>query len=114
MNSLIPMKISGTPQSFLNFGQPPNADNECGDERAVRRRVLLHQALQGFRHPMDGMGWQYLKSIRQLLVGNEDSALRDAFEKCTHPCMRWHPTSYPKVLQSPRQRSRSSLLASCI
>jgi hypothetical protein len=37
------------------------------------------------------MGWQYLKSIRQLLVGNEDSALRNAFEKCTHPCMRWHP-----------------------
>jgi hypothetical protein len=23
------------------------------------------------------MGWQYLKSVRQLLVGNEDSALRD-------------------------------------
>src|SRR5262249_7631357 len=67
------------------------ADGERGEERAVRRRVLLHQALQGFRHPMDGMGWQYLKSIRQLLVGNEDSALRNAFEKCTHPCMRWHP-----------------------
>jgi hypothetical protein len=40
---------------------------------------------------MDGMGWQYLKSVRQLLVGNEDSALRDAFEKCTRFCMRRHP-----------------------
>jgi hypothetical protein len=67
------------------------ADDERGDERAVRRRVLLRQALQGFRHPMDGMGWQYLKSVRQLLVGNDDSSLRDAFEKCTHPCMRRHP-----------------------
>src|ERR1700731_5020009 len=66
------------------------ADGQRGDERAVRRRVLLHQALQGFRHPMDGMGWQYLKSVRQLLVGKEDSALRDAFEKCTRPCMRRH------------------------
>ncbi|PNE09991.1 MAG: hypothetical protein CR217_16820, partial [Beijerinckiaceae bacterium] len=48
------------------------------------------QVLQGFRHPMDGMGWQYLKSVRQLSVGNEDSALRDAFEKCTRACNR-HP-----------------------
>ena len=63
------------------------ADGERGDERAVRRRVLLHQAPQGFRHPMDGMRWQYLKSVRQLLVGNEDLAFRDAFEKCTRPCM---------------------------
>src|ERR1700732_4958132 len=67
------------------------ADGERGDEWAVRRRVLLHQALQGFRHPMDGMGWQYLKSVCQLLVDNEDSALRDAFEKCTRACMRRHP-----------------------
>src|ERR1700732_4052489 len=67
------------------------ADGQRGDERAVRRRVLLHQALQGFHHPMDGMGWQYLKSVRQLLVGNEDSALRDSFEKCTRACMRRHP-----------------------
>ena len=67
------------------------ADGERGDERAVRRRVLLHQVLQGFRHSMDGMGWQYLKSVRQLLVGNEDLALRDAFEKCTRFCMRRHP-----------------------
>ena len=36
------------------------------------------------------MGWQYLKSVRQLLVGNKDSALRDAFEKCTRSCMRRH------------------------
>jgi hypothetical protein len=62
------------------------ANRNCCDEWAVRRRILLHQALQGLRHPMDGMGWQYLKSVRQLLVGNKDSALRDAFEKCTRPC----------------------------
>src|SRR6202022_3556077 len=51
-------------------------DGERRNERAVCSRVLLHQALQGFRHPMDGMGWQDLKSLRQLLVGNGDSALR--------------------------------------
>ena len=50
-----------------------------------RRRVLLHQALQGFRNLMDGMGWQDLKSLRQLLVGNGDLALRDVLEECTHP-----------------------------
>src|SRR5271165_5440759 len=48
------------------------ADGERRDERAVRCRVLLHQALQGFRHPMDGTGRQNLKSLRQLLVGNRD------------------------------------------
>jgi hypothetical protein len=35
---------------------PRLAYGERGDERAIRRRVLLHQVLQGFRHPMDGMG----------------------------------------------------------
>jgi hypothetical protein len=49
------------------------ADGERGDERAIPRRVLLYQALKGFRHPMDGMGWQYPKSVCQLLVGNRDS-----------------------------------------
>ena len=49
------------------------AYGERGDERAIRRRVLLHQALKGFRHPMDGIGWQYPKSVCQLLVGNPDS-----------------------------------------
>src|SRR5216683_288719 len=34
------------------------------------------------------MGWQDLKSVRQPLVGNEDSALRDALEECAHPCLR--------------------------
>jgi hypothetical protein len=38
------------------------ADGERGDERADRRRVLLHEALQGFGHPMDGMGWQDLNT----------------------------------------------------
>jgi hypothetical protein len=67
------------------------ADGERGDERAVRRRILLHQALQGFGHPMDGMGWQDIKSLRQLLVGNEDPALRGALEECAYPCMRRQP-----------------------
>jgi|SRR3984893_14601135 hypothetical protein len=56
----------------------------------------MSQALQGFRHPMDGMGRQYPKSVRQLLVGNEDSALRDGFEKYTRPCMRRHPIVLPE------------------
>jgi hypothetical protein len=38
-----------------------------------------NQALQGFRHPMDGMRWQYLKSVRQFLVGNEDYAVAGAW-----------------------------------
>jgi hypothetical protein len=58
------------------------AERERGDEWAVRCRVLLHQALQGFRHPMDRTGWQDLKSLRQLLVGNGDSALREVLEEC--------------------------------
>src|SRR5438045_388274 len=33
------------------------ADDERRDEWSVRCRVLLHQTLHGFRHPMDGMGW---------------------------------------------------------
>src|SRR3984893_11040699 len=67
------------------------ADGERRDERVVRCRVLLHQALQGFRHLMDGIGWQDLKSLRQLLVGNGDLALRDVLEECPHPCMHRHP-----------------------
>src|SRR5216683_3618630 len=73
------------------------ADGERRDERAVRCRVLLHQALQGFRHPMDGMGWQDLKSLRQLLVGNGNSAPRDVLEECTYPYMRRQPiVLFPK------------------
>src|SRR5262245_41900912 len=64
------------------------ADGERGDERAIRRGILFHQALQGFGHLMDGMGWQDIKSLRHLLVGKEDSALRGALEECAHPCMR--------------------------
>src|SRR6266478_5393931 len=45
----------------------------------------------GLRHLMDGMGWQDIKSLRQLLVGNEDSALRGALEECAYPCMRRQP-----------------------
>src|ERR1700694_3351176 len=63
------------------------ADGERRDERAVRCRVFLHQVLQGFRHPLDGMGWQDLKSVRQLLVGNGDSALREVLEECAYPSM---------------------------
>jgi hypothetical protein len=93
---------------------PRLAYGERGDERAIRRRVLLHQALQGFRHPMDGMGWQYPKSVRQLLIGNEHSALRDAFEKCTRPCMRRHPIVLSEKFRIVRNNARSSLLAPCI
>src|SRR5580692_9355517 len=57
------------------------ADGQRGDERAVRRRVLLHQALQGFRHPMDGMGWQYLKSVRRFATLSRNA----------RACMRRHP-----------------------
>src|SRR5438552_5486857 len=39
------------------------ADGERRDERALRCRILLHQVFQGFRHPMDGMGRQDLKSL---------------------------------------------------
>jgi hypothetical protein len=88
------------------------ADGERGDERAIRRRVLLHQALQGFRHPMDGMGWQYPKSVRQLLICNEHSALRDAFEKCTRPCMRRHPIVLSK--NSALSAATVTRLASCL
>src|SRR6266851_8431524 len=45
----------------------------------------------GLRHLMDGMGWQDIKSLRQLLVGKEDSALRGALEECAYPCMRRQP-----------------------
>ena len=88
------------------------ADGERGDERAVRRRVLLHQALQGFRHPMDGMGWQYPKSVRQLLIGNEELALREAFEKCTRPCMRRHRIVLSK--DSALSAATATKLASCL
>src|SRR5208282_6694013 len=64
------------------------ADDERRDERAARCRVLLNQAPQGFRHPMDGMGWQDLESLCQLLVGNGDLAPREVFEECAHSCMR--------------------------
>ena len=72
------------------------ADGEGGDERAVRRRILLHQALQGFGHLMDGMGWQDLKSLRQLLIGNWDSTIRDALKECAYPFMRRQPIVLPE------------------
>jgi hypothetical protein len=58
------------------------------------------------------MGWQYLKSVRQLLVGNEDSALRDAFETCTRPCMRRHPIVLPE--SSELSAATVTRLASCL
>src|SRR5271169_6633396 len=67
------------------------ADDERCDERAIRCRVLLHQALQGLRHPMDGTGRQDLKSLRQLLVGDGNSALREVLEECACLCMRRQP-----------------------
>src|SRR5271155_353282 len=86
------------------------ADGERRDERAVRCRVLLHQELQGFRHPMDGMGRQDLKSLCQLLVGDGDLALRDILEECAHPCMRRQPialfqSSRSGMVTSSRRRS---------
>src|SRR6266852_238696 len=81
------------------------ADGERRDERAVRCRVLLHQALQGFRHLVDGMGWQDLKSLRQLLVGNGNLALREVLEECAYPCMRWQPI----VLSQSSALSRSGM-----
>src|SRR5262245_47461145 len=96
---VLTVRIAGEPAETPGAIEEPGprqagtrlADDERGDERAVRRRVLLHQVLQSFRHPMDGMGWQYLKSARQLLVGNDDTALGDTFEKCTRPYLRRHP-----------------------
>src|SRR5438874_4969045 len=83
------------------------ADDERRDERAVPCRVLLHQVLQGFRHPMDGMGWRDMKSLRQLLVGDGGLALRDVFEECAHPCMRRHP-----IVLSPKLGVTSGMVTS--
>jgi hypothetical protein len=74
------------------------------------------------RHPASGVpglpspdGWiggQYPKSVRQVLIGNEKAALRDAFEKCTRPCMRQHPL----VLSESSVSSAATVarLASCL
>src|SRR5258705_11035645 len=51
----------GRPQAATRL-----ADGECRDERPVRCRFLLHHALQGFRHPLDGLGRPNLKSLRQV------------------------------------------------
>jgi hypothetical protein len=90
-------------------GRPPTrpADDERRNERVVRCRVLLHQVLQGFRHPMDGMGWRDMKSLRQLLVGDGGLALRDVFEECAHPCMRRHP-----IVLSPKLGVTSGMVTS--
>src|SRR6266581_9257485 len=59
---------------------------------------------------MDGTGWQDLKSLRQLAVGNGDSALREVLEKCAYLGMGRQPIVLsPKVRHCPRQRSRGSL-----
>jgi len=57
------------------------ADDERRNERAARRRILLHQALQGFCRLMDGMGRQNLKRARQLPVSYEGMSFGDVFEK---------------------------------
>jgi hypothetical protein len=79
------------------------ADGERGDERAVCRCILLHQAFQGFGHPMDGMGRQDMKSYRQLLIGNWGSTIRDALKECAYPYMRRQPNvlSQSSVLSWP-------------
>src|ERR1700680_2901124 len=53
------------------------------------------------------MGWQDLKSPRQLLVGNGGLALRDVFEECAHPCMRRHP-----IVLSPKLGVTSGMVTS--
>jgi hypothetical protein len=68
----------------------------------------LTTPLQGFRHPMDGMGWQDLKSLRQLLVGNGDSSVRAVLEECADPCMRRQPI----VLSQSSALSRSGMVTS--
>jgi hypothetical protein len=57
-------------------------------------------------------GGKYLKSVRQLVVGNEDLAFRDAFEKCTRPCMIGTRFSSPKVPHRPACRKATSLFLS--
>src|SRR5271169_2508144 len=83
------------------------ADDERRDERAVRCGILLHQTLQGFRHLLDGMGWRDLKSLRQLLVGNGNSAFREVLKECAHSCMRRQPT-----VLSQSSASRSGMVTS--
>src|SRR5580704_15941109 len=73
------------------------ADGERCDERAVRCCVLLHQALQGFRHLMDGLGWQNLKSLRQLPVGNGNSALGKVLKECAAFACVGNRLSSPKL-----------------
>src|SRR3954451_23887019 len=46
---------------------------------------------------MDGMGWQNLKSLCQLLVGNGNLALRDVLEECAQHCMCRQPNVLSKV-----------------
>ena len=60
------------PRTHVEMAYYRNLTKRC---RYRKFRVPLHQVLQGFRHPINGMGWQCLKSVRQLLVGNEDLAL---------------------------------------
>jgi hypothetical protein len=55
------------------------------------RSAAASSSIRSSRASVNGMQWQYLNSVRQLLVGNEDLAFRDAFEKCTRPCMNRHP-----------------------
>src|SRR5713101_2293879 len=59
----------------------------------------------GLRHLMDGMGWQDIKSLRHLLVGKEDSALRGALEECAYPCMRRQPIVLSQVRPCLQRRS---------
>ena len=58
---------------------------------------LLYQALQGFRHPMDRVGPQNLKSLRQRLVGNGNPALREVLKECACLCVRGQPIVLPQA-----------------
>ena len=66
------------------------ADGERRDERTVRYTFLLHQALPGFRYPMDGNGVTRSESPSRRLVGNGDLALREPLRR-SRGCMGMCP-----------------------
>jgi hypothetical protein len=63
----------------------------------VSTKTWNRASLQGFRHLMDGMWRHNLKSLRQLLVGNGNSALREVLKECACLCMRGQPIVLPQA-----------------
>jgi len=62
------------------------------------------------------MGELDLKSLRQLLVGNGDSALRDVLEECAGLCMRQQPIvrSQSSASSTATQRRNSASAIKCL